>query len=83
MKDNEKLDGELNHVSVVVFSNRRSIITGFVDRSGIMCILYSSCLTAGIVFTHFRRLPSSGVYFLQLKVGKNTVLSTILRIPGN
>ena len=37
----------------------------------------------GIEFPNFRRLPSSGVCFLQLNVGKNTVHTTILKIPGD
>ena len=35
----------------------------------------------GMEFPNFRRLPSSGVYFLQLNVGKN--YTTILKLPGD
>ena len=39
----------------------------------------------GIKFPNFRRLPSScfWFFFLQLNMGKNTVHTTILKIPGD
>ena len=38
---------------------------------------------AGSEFPNIWQLPSSGVYFLQLNMGKDTVCTTIIKISGD